>query len=287
MMKSIWKLVVGLILTLLSIPMILSGLMTINFFGKALGSADGWLSYWGGYLGAMLGLAAVTIATQFQINSQTKLHKEQLDMQMKAIDVTAELNDSKERNRIRMTYLLNKNEEILELLIDIQSLLVTYLNSITRYAEYHEKAFMTFSTYHNLSESNKTKDDKRLEELETQYSQQVKFKNQLLDENTILRIKIVEKLSILSAKGVHFKKFHLLDEKKYIESSLSEFYDEIESTREYRVLDKEFYKSAMIDLNKNVEQKGSLLLSRIDNIIVACESEAERLLEGIISGETE
>lgn len=282
MNKYMWLLVLVTGLVLLTLPAILSGMMTLDFFKNTPGTVNGWLSYWGGYLGSIVGLAAVTIATQFQITSQAKLHKEQLDQQKKAIDRTAELNDRKERSRIRMTYLLNKNEEILVTVIEVQSLLRDYFFVLlTRYAEYQVNSLNTLLEYRKIE---KTQSSAK-EEVKKRFFEETEHKNKLLNDTTNMRLQIEKTLSILTAKGVHFNGLNLSEEKKNIEKVLAEFYDIIESSRELDIHEDEYYKTEMDKLRVNIKEKSNLILSRMLEIQKKCEKEAEILLDSINNSE--
>lgn len=67
------------VMVVLAIPAIIHGLGYAwqNFLG-GIGSIDGWLSYWGGYLGGVVGMVGVVLTTLFIISIQNKHHKDQL-----------------------------------------------------------------------------------------------------------------------------------------------------------------------------------------------------------------
>lgn len=63
------------------------------------GLAGSWISFWGSFLGGMLGMVAVVLTTYALIRNQNKQHFELLAEQKNSIDETAELNDKKTRER--------------------------------------------------------------------------------------------------------------------------------------------------------------------------------------------
>lgn len=86
------------------------------------GLAGSWISFWGSFLGGMLGMVAVVLTTYALIRNQNKQHFELLAEQKNSIDETAELNDKKTREREHKLFLLNKNEELIESIINMTKL---------------------------------------------------------------------------------------------------------------------------------------------------------------------
>ncbi|MFF2179403.1 hypothetical protein ACFVT8_23570 [Lysinibacillus sp. NPDC058147] len=92
MIKKIWNIAKGKIekkeygvvtfssvLVVLAIPAIIHGLgFAWQHYLGGIGSIDGWLSYWGGYLGGVVGMVGVVLTTLFLISIQNKHHKDQL-----------------------------------------------------------------------------------------------------------------------------------------------------------------------------------------------------------------
>ncbi|WP_313150839.1 hypothetical protein [Lysinibacillus capsici] len=76
-----WWMYVIIVLLILITPGILALFMEFKMFKYVRGGIDGWLSYWGAYLGGIIGLIAIVGTTQFLISTQKNLHKEQLSQQ--------------------------------------------------------------------------------------------------------------------------------------------------------------------------------------------------------------
>ncbi|WP_342538341.1 hypothetical protein MKY15_19775 [Sporosarcina sp. FSL K6-1540] len=292
-----WVFILSGFIIIVIVPGLLASIMNIGMFNFAPGGTDGWLSYWGGYLGGIVGLIAVVLTTQFLISNQNKQHTqmienqnkqhlEQIEEQRVAIKRAAELNDIKERNRISLTYLLKKNEEALEVIIEIQDLFRTYFGLIIRFAEYHDKGFRVKVEFRKLGGSGKSEDMERLEYLERNYEEVSIFINQKLDENSDTRLQIIKLLGVLVAKSIHFKKFDILKEKIDIEGTLIEMYEKIESVRQSNDKIIESHEVVMEELNNIVREKSTLLNGKMDAILEEYGGEAERLLEGIKNGES-
>ncbi|WP_337982358.1 hypothetical protein [Lysinibacillus sp. C5.1] len=76
-----WWMYVIIVILILITPGILAVFMDFEIFASARGGIDGWLSYWGAYLGGIIGLIAIVGTTQFLISTQKNLHKQQLFQQ--------------------------------------------------------------------------------------------------------------------------------------------------------------------------------------------------------------
>lgn len=69
--KDHWKvLLLGVIGVLIVIPILTQVLINIETNSK--GSDDGWLGFWGGYLGAIIGVAGAIFVVQIQLNEENK-----------------------------------------------------------------------------------------------------------------------------------------------------------------------------------------------------------------------
>lgn len=147
-MKKIAGFLVGIIIV---IP------LTINFIGnKFVLSSEGeygeWLSFWGSYLGGIIGMFAVLSTTFFLINNQNKHHHEQLNKQseqhlqllynqniqhqeqLEEQRKTIEENDIRERDRMHLEIKMKYYDEVYELLVGYQTLFIEFHNTVTELA---------------------------------------------------------------------------------------------------------------------------------------------------------
>lgn len=120
------------------IPLLVAVFMKFPIFGVFVGSADGWLSYWGGYLGAFLGLTAVVITTSFMIGEQRKNHAEQMKVQIESIELNNKANQKREMKQFYLTNQLSKIEEIIEINNRLMSSNVSLNNDLVRFSVFKE-----------------------------------------------------------------------------------------------------------------------------------------------------
>lgn len=73
--------------------------------------AESWMSFWGGYLGAFVGLLAVIYTTNKQIQNSKSLMIDQIKEQTKQIKLSAKIHDGLERKRIYLNTILEKTLE--------------------------------------------------------------------------------------------------------------------------------------------------------------------------------
>lgn len=145
-------LIAGILFFVLIIPIIIALLMHKDVFSGALGDANGWLGYWGGYLGALIGALTVYIVTRMQLETQRKLHEknfqEQLDLhnsnlehqralQMESINVSADINDLRERDLIISNLRINKLDTIIQELINLNKLNSDRFYILSTYNQYN------------------------------------------------------------------------------------------------------------------------------------------------------
>lgn len=105
--------IIGLILLvtliILSVPSAVSILMEWSWMDIGTQKAESWMSFWGGYLGAILGIVGAITATTIQIKSQTG-----------QIVMAAEKNDELERKRMQLTFIIEKNTQLYEKILKIK-----------------------------------------------------------------------------------------------------------------------------------------------------------------------
>lgn len=117
-MKKIFK-IIGLILLIvlivLSVPSTVSFLMELSWMDIGTQKAESWMSFWGGYLGAILGIIGAITATTLQIKSQTN-----------QIVLAAKENDRLERIRIGLNLIIEKNVEVFKYFLELEKELNKY-----------------------------------------------------------------------------------------------------------------------------------------------------------------
>lgn len=115
-------LIAGLIIVISLTPIVIN-VIGNNIVILSKGEYGEWLSFWGSYLGGIVGMVAVVITTFVLIGNQNKQHFELLAEQKKSIDEAAEINDKKTREREHKLFLININEELVQSLIQMTKLI--------------------------------------------------------------------------------------------------------------------------------------------------------------------
>ncbi|MDM5351563.1 hypothetical protein QUF65_11755 [Lysinibacillus sphaericus] len=266
----IWVYILTGIAILFVIPSAFAGLMTIEFFSFAPGGTDGWLSYWGAYLGGIIGMIAVVATTLYIVSNQNKQHKdlldnqnkkheeqmreqnkqhlnllenqnlqhqEQLNEQRKGIENAAELNDRTERSRIHTTFLINKNEELINIVVEIYELNNTRFNLLRKYLSCSEK-MNSLKLQKAKVEANESLNDKEkneaIEKLKDEFQLNNTIRQQALEEETIIRGKLITLSAQLKSTSMYFKEFEK-DTKKYrnkLSISFDKLYNEIDNEKD-------------------------------------------------------
>lgn len=153
--SSLVKLIfIILIISVIASPILLSVFMHLDLFSKSLGDANGWLSYWGGYLGALIGAATVYFVTNIQMKKQTELHQETLkiqtelhnknlieqrNIQMESIKESAHINDLRQRDLVIAELRINKIEKIINDLIKLHGYNSDRFNIFRTYNQYNHR----------------------------------------------------------------------------------------------------------------------------------------------------
>lgn len=130
------KFITSVIVMVIGTPMIVSFLMEREFMDWGTQKAESWMSFWGGYLGAFIGLLAVLYTTNKQIKSSKMLLSEQIKEQTKQIEISANLHDDLERKRVHINTLLEKNLEIQKIIRELQKI---FTKNIKKCDEIFEK----------------------------------------------------------------------------------------------------------------------------------------------------
>ncbi|QAS29524.1 hypothetical protein [Lactiplantibacillus plantarum] len=115
-----WGLLLGF-LAIIIIPVILQWMMISIFNNTSGGSDDGWLGFWGGYLGAIITVPTTVFVTIWSILKQIKESKSQFERQ-----IDESKNQFEEKRRI------NNLSELLSIIIsfrDDTNILIAHLNA--------------------------------------------------------------------------------------------------------------------------------------------------------------
>lgn len=97
-------------LMILTVPLIVSFLMESPLMDIGNQKAESWMGFWGGYLGAILGIGGAITATTIQIKSQTE------QMIWSAIKA-----DELERQRIYSSLILDKNDALYQRILELKN----------------------------------------------------------------------------------------------------------------------------------------------------------------------
>ena len=65
----------------LVVPVLLAKLLELNIFSFAMGKVDTWITFWGSYLGAIIGASVVYFVAQLQMKSQQELQIEAIKIE--------------------------------------------------------------------------------------------------------------------------------------------------------------------------------------------------------------
>lgn len=74
---------IKIISIILAIPIVMAFFMLIPLFNFATGSAESWITFWGSYLGALIGAATVYLVTSIQIKEQRQIQLEAIKKENK------------------------------------------------------------------------------------------------------------------------------------------------------------------------------------------------------------
>lgn len=227
--------VIGLIfLIVLSVPSVVSILMECSWMDIGTQKAESWMSFWGGYLGAILGIAGAVIATTIQIKSQTN-----------QIVLAATKNDEFERNRIYTNMLIEKNVEIHKEMIEMKKVFVSYKSSLNELLNKQKKELE--STYHFKSEverilfiSNLRK-DRDITDDEKEYLE--KLENTMNEKSVTIesiKNKVLSDISIISSlnSSINSNAIFFLQNESYadnVKRLLDIMTEEMEASKNYLI----------------------------------------------------
>lgn len=244
-MKKIPKYILLIIFTICLIPLAMALLMYVPIFSFAKGNVEGWLGFWGSFIGGSLGAVGVIVTTYFLIEADKENSRK-----------IAELNDQTERDRINTTFLLNKNEELMQVFSEIFELnskrynllrsCVTVVGDIDSCNLKRQELIR--QKY--LSEKNI---DIQLKKLKQKYDSLVSRRRELLENETNVRGKIITLLASAQIKITYFNN---------LENDVSKFKTELSYSLDY------FY---------NLFEEGEISKTLYDIIEISSEKEMKDL----------
>ncbi|MFJ7646873.1 hypothetical protein ACIQ1H_04945 [Lysinibacillus sp. NPDC097279] len=214
----------AIIVVILLIPLSISAFMYVPWFSKSKGNVDGWLGFWGSYLGGTIGTLGVIATTYFIIEANKVATKN-----------AAELNDLIERNRIHTTFLLKKNEVIVNIIMELFELNSTRFNLLRKYVAY-SKNMKTLKDNNKFLERKKLIDNtdvsEKIDKMSNSYQQYSTNRNIALDEETKIRGQIITLSAQLKTESMYFPNLELdIDAfRKEITKSLDTLFKAIEET---------------------------------------------------------
>lgn len=237
-------------------PIIVSILMECSFMDFGSQKAESWMSFWGGYLGAILGIVGAITVTTLQISSQTD-----------QIVLAAKENDKLERARIELNLKIEKNVELFKYFVDLKREIIQYehtlkylineqkslLDNFNRVAKANSKEILG---RFGPSESVKAENKKSLERIDQEYNSNVEkvetLKNELRQKISHIKslvANIFANIIFINEREAYFEAL-----KKYLDIVQKEL-DEVEKyllAGEMNFLDNEKIQKRSYYLNKKI-----------------------------------
>ncbi|MFJ7891313.1 hypothetical protein ACIQYL_25110 [Lysinibacillus xylanilyticus] len=226
------------IFLLLFIPVIIAVCMYIPLFSLSKGNVDGWLGFWGSFLGGILGAIGVIFTTYFIIKNNNK-----------NVEDAAKMQDNRERDRHLSVFMLNKNEEAIfalnELNFKVAELLKCFID-ITKQSQQIEKI--------SIAESDK------LHIANEKY-------NLLKDKEHSLRLEIMNKVNNLKSKTTYFDNIlkKVLEFEGIMNAEKNEILNGIES-KNYKYA-KTMFDSLKSNYDKWLKEMNDLLIMNNSDLI--------------------
>lgn len=121
----------ALIITLIIIPLVIQGV--INWDTMNNGSDDGWLGFWGGYLGSIIGVVGALIVIQIQLENEKKRFDEETLARNKEFEESKKRfnEENKARNKeVEEEKKARKSEQIDNTFFNLLNLFISQQNSL-------------------------------------------------------------------------------------------------------------------------------------------------------------
>lgn len=161
------------VLIILSVPSIVSILMEWSWMDIGTQKAESWMSFWGGYLGAIIGIIGAITATTIQIKSQTN-----------QIVLAAKENDKLERKRINLNLKIEKNVELFKYLVELKSTIIKYDYLINTIFDEQIELIENYSDHIKISTENIIEKFKRNSKLDEKNNEKFKRIDKIVTDRT-------------------------------------------------------------------------------------------------------
>ncbi|AHA31299.1 hypothetical protein [Exiguobacterium sp. MH3] len=158
---------------ILGIPYSVGRLMECSFLNIGSLKADSWMSFWGGYLGAILGIIGAITITTIQISSQTN-----------QIVLAAKENDKLERKRINLNLKIEKNVELFKYLVEIKSTLIKYDHLLSVMLDEQTELIVNYSEHNKISNRYIIGKFERNPKLDQKNNEDLKWIDQIVNNRT-------------------------------------------------------------------------------------------------------
>jgi len=120
-----------LFILILFVPLVISFLVKIPFFQFSSGSADTWITFWGSYLGALIGAVTVYLVTTMQLREERKMQLDSIEKEnQKAFD--------RDTQQYHFKIEIDKLEEFYQLIQEISDTVMKSSNVLTEYITYKQ-----------------------------------------------------------------------------------------------------------------------------------------------------
>ncbi|WP_156289436.1 hypothetical protein [Oceanobacillus salinisoli] len=163
------------VLSLIGFPIVLTILMDFPIFNFASGQVDSWITFWGSYVGAIIGASVVYFVARLQINKQ-------YEQQIRGIKLENEHSTKREMRQFLITNKLGKYEQLIEVCNQLADLNIEISNQFVRY--------VTFTDIVN----NKESPEKEKELKDNIYE----LKSKHMEYYSILVLKIMRLITLLN-----------------------------------------------------------------------------------------
>lgn len=117
------KKIIFTLLSIIGFPIVLTMLLNLSLFKFAPGKVDSWITFWGSYVGAIVGASVVYFVAQLQMKNQQK-------MQIEAIKIENKNSTRREMHRFHLTNKLEKIEEMHGLLNKLSAISIELNNDL-------------------------------------------------------------------------------------------------------------------------------------------------------------
>ncbi|XQY90655.1 hypothetical protein ACNRWW_14105 [Metabacillus sp. HB246100] len=248
--KEIILIVVIIILSTIITPIILGQIIRLPFGNLTIGDENSWVSFFGSYLGGIFGMVGVIFTTYIII----KKNKENIVYSMK-------LEDKQVRDREVTTILLNKSEQVAEVLENFNGLLTQSVSLFIRMS-------ININTINNLNRLKAQADPSERESIEDEIRMFRMTQEELSDKSLSVRPLVIDSLNKAIAKSIFF----------------NEIRNDIISLKEFIIEEEGSITDAIYRVNHNqVDQMGKKLIEDVSDKINPIQAKIARFSSSQLS----